>query len=151
MEIFFKKTKGRFNGFIGYTLSFTKRKFDDLNGGEPFYAKYDRRHDISINLNYEIIRNKLSVSAVWVFSTGNTMTIPVGYYFLAGSLITEYSKRNEYRIDPYHRLDLSVNWTIVKRKRFETGLNFSFFYIDTANTEIYTLSQPDTLPICEGI
>ena len=66
-EFFIKKAKGRFNGFIGYTLAFTKRQFDDLNNGKSFYAKYDRRHDISINLGYEIIRNKLSVSAVWVF------------------------------------------------------------------------------------
>lgn len=144
MEVFFKKAKGRFNGFIGYTLSYTKRKFDDLNGGEPFYAKYDRRHDVSINLNYEIIRNKLSVSAVWVFSTGNTMTIPVGYYFLAGSLITEYSKRNEYRIDPYHRLDLSVNWTIVKRKRFETGLNFSVYNVYNRKNPFFVFFETET-------
>src|SRR5574344_1846222 len=144
MEVFFKKAKGRFNGFSGYTLSYTKRKFDDLNGGEPFYAKYDRRHDVSINLNYEIIRNKLSVSAVWVFATGNTMTIPVGYYFLAGSLITEYSKRNEYRIDPYHRLDLSVNWTIVKRKRFETGLNFSVYNVYNRKNPFFVFFETET-------
>lgn len=144
MEVFFKKAKGRFSGFIGYTLSYTKRKFDDLNGGEPFYAKYDRRHDISINLNYEIIRNKLSVSAVWVFATGNTMTIPVGYYFLAGSLITEYSKRNEYRIDPYHRLDLSLNWTIVKRKRFETGLNLSVYNVYNRKNPFFIFFETET-------
>ena len=88
VEIFFKKALGRFTGFIGYTLSFTQRKFPDLNYGEVFYAKYDRRHDVSINLSYDIIPKKLTASAVWVFASGNTMNIPVGYYFLAGSLVT---------------------------------------------------------------
>lgn len=129
MELFARKTHGRFTGFVGYTLAFTKRKFPDLNGGEPFYAKYDRRHDITINVAYEILRNKLSVSAVWVFASGNTMTIPIGYYFLGGNLMTEYSARNGFRVPPYHRLDLSLNWQIKKTQKFETDLNFSIYNV----------------------
>ena len=147
-EFFIKKAKGRFNGFIGYTLALTKREFENLNDGKPFYAKYDRRHDVSISLGYEIIRNKLYVSAVWVYATGNTMTIPIGFYFFGGAFVTEYSERNEFRLPPYHRLDLSLQWTIVKRKKFETGLNFSvynvynrknaffIFYESTSNLDI---------------
>lgn len=128
-EFFVKKSKGKITGFIGYTLGFTRKQFDDLNNGEPFWAKYDRRHDVSISLTYEILRNKLSVSALWVYQTGNTMTIPIGYYFYMGSYITEYSERNGYRIPPYHRLDLAVNWTIKKTSKFETGLNFSIYNV----------------------
>ncbi|MBO7491687.1 MAG: TonB-dependent receptor [Bacteroidales bacterium] len=128
-EFFVRKTRGRFTGFIGYTLGFTRRQFDDLNNGEPFWAKYDRRHDVSISLCYEIIRNKLSVSALWVYQTGNTMTIPIGYYFYMGSYITEYSGRNEFRIKPYHRLDISLDWTIKKTRKWETGLNFSIYNV----------------------
>lgn len=129
MEIFVKKATGKFTGFVGYTLSYTKRKFAELNGGKPFYAKYDRRHDVSINLSYEILKNKLNVSAVWVFSSGNAMTIPVGYYFFNGHIMTEYSERNAYRVPSYHRLDLSVNWTIASRKHFESSLNFSIYNV----------------------
>jgi outer membrane receptor protein involved in Fe transport len=82
IEFFLQKNKGWFTGFIGYTLSFTKRNFPALNNQGWFWAKYDRRHDVSISLNFEVIRNKLSIAAVWVFASGNTMTIPVGYYFL---------------------------------------------------------------------
>ncbi len=128
-EFFVKKSKGRFTGFIGYTLAFTRRQFDDLNGGEPFWAKYDRRHDVSISLSYEILRNKLSVSALWVFQSGNTMTVPLGYYLYMGSVVTEYSERNAYRVNPYHRLDLAVDWTIKKTSKFETGLNFSVYNV----------------------
>lgn len=129
VEFYLKKNKGKFTGFIGYTLSFTTREFADLNEGKPFYARYDRRHDVSMSLTYEIIRNKLSVSAIWIFASGNTMTVPTGLYFYAGSIITEYSDRNAYRMPPYHRLDLSVDWTIAKRKRFETGLNLSVYNV----------------------
>ncbi|MEG1556567.1 MAG: TonB-dependent receptor, partial [Bacteroidales bacterium] len=144
LEVFVKKSKGRLSGFIGYTLSYTKRQFDELNNGKPFYAKYDRRHDISINLGYEIIRNKLSVSAVWVFASGNTMTIPLGFYFFNGGIITEYSERNAYRMPPYHRLDISINWTIVKRKKFETGLNFSVYNVYNRKNPFFIFYETTT-------
>ena len=129
VEFYLKKSKGRFTGFIGYTLGFTRRQFDDLNGGKPFWAKYDRRHDVSISLTYEILPNKLRASALWVFQSGNTMTVPLGYYLYNGSVVTEYSGRNEYRVRPYHRLDISVDWTIKKTAKFETGLNFSIYNV----------------------
>lgn len=128
-EFFVKKSRGRFTGFIGYTLSFTRRQFDDLNGGKPFWAKYDRRHDVTISLSYEILPNKLKASALWVYQSGNTMTVPLGYYLYMGSVVTEFSDRNEYRVNPYHRLDISVDWTIKKTAKFETGLNFSIYNV----------------------
>jgi len=57
------------------------------------------------------------------------MTIPVGFYFLGYNLITEYSEKNAYRIDPYHRLDISVNWTIKRTEKFEHSLNFSVYNV----------------------
>ena len=128
-EFFIKKSRGRFTGFIGYTLAFTRRQFDDLNGGKPFWAKYDRRHDVTISLSYEILPNKLRASALWVYQSGNTMTVPLGYYLYMGSVVTEFSDRNEYRVNPYHRLDISVDWTIKKTAKFETGLNFSIYNV----------------------
>lgn len=142
-EFFVKKTRGKFTGFIGYTLGFTRKQFDDLNNGNPFWAKYDRRHDVSISLTYEILRNKLSVSALWVYQTGNTMTIPIGYYFYMGSYITEYSERNGYRMPPYHRLDLAVNWTIKKTSKFETGLNFSVYNVYNRKNPFFIFMETD--------
>ena len=144
IEFYLNKTKGRFNGFASYTLSYTKRKFSELNCSEWFYAKYDRRHDVSINLNYEIIPQKLSVSVVWIFASGNTMTVPVGYYFFAGTLMTEYSDRNAYRLEPYHRLDFSVNWNIVKKKHFETGLNFSVYNVYNRKNPFFIFYETTT-------
>jgi len=144
VEWFVKKNSGKFTGFIGYTLSYTKRHFSDLNMGKWFWAKYDRRHDVSISLNYEIIHNKLSVAAVWIFASGNTMTIPISYYFFNGDIMTEYSDRNEYRMPPYHRLDLSVNWNILKRKRFETGINFSVYNVYNRKNPFFIFYETTT-------
>lgn len=144
IEFFFRKSKGRLTGFIGYTLSYTKRKFPELNGGEEFYAKYDRRHDVSINISYEIIKNKLTVSAVWVYATGNAMTVPVGFYIFNGGMVSEYSKRNDYRLAPYHRLDLSVDWQIAKRKHFETGLNFSIYNLYNRKNPFFIFYETET-------
>ncbi len=144
VEFYLAKTKGKFTGFVGYTLSFTQRKFPELNGGKPFYAKYDRRHDVSINLSYEIIRNKLTVSAVWVFSSGNTMTVPLGFYLFNGNMLAEYSERNGYRLAPYHRLDLSVDWQIAKRKHFETGLNFAIYNVYNRKNPFFIFYETNT-------
>lgn len=144
VEFFFRKSKGRFTGFVGYTLSYTKRDFKELNEGEPFYAKYDRRHDVSINLSYEILRNKLTVSVVWVYATGNAMTVPLGFYLFNGNMVQEYSKRNAYRMAPYHRLDISVDWFIAKRRHFETSLNFSIYNLYNRKNPFFVFYETNT-------
>lgn len=109
-EFFLKKRMGHFNGWIGYTLAWTYRQFDSLNLGEAFPAKYDRRHDVSVALTWDY-RSWLSFGGVFVFATGNTATLPVSWYFIEGQMVPEYGERNSYRMDPYHRLDLSITYT----------------------------------------
>ena len=127
-EFFVNKTYGKLTGWVGYTLSWTKRKFPEINSGKEFSAKQDRRHDVSIMLSYDILP-QLSTSIVWVYATGNTMTIPVGFYFVGWNMVTQYSDKNAFRVSPYHRMDLSVNWTIKKTERFEHSLNFSVYNV----------------------
>ncbi|MCW3084198.1 MAG: TonB-dependent receptor [Bacteroidetes bacterium] len=109
-EFFLKKRVGKFNGWIGYTLSYTTRVFPDLNRGKQFYAKYDRRHDASVVLSYDL-NKKLTFSTIWVYGTGNAITIPTSYYVIDGHVTYEYSDRNAYRMPAYHRLDISINYT----------------------------------------
>lgn len=125
-ELFIKKSRGKLTGWIGYTLSWTKRQFPDINQGKEFFAKYDRRNDVSITASYKL-NKRFEFSAVWVYATGNTMTIPVGRYFISGNFVTEYSDKNAYRLPPYHRLDLSVTYTIKKTNKVESSLNLSVY------------------------
>lgn len=111
-EILVNKLKGRFTGWIGYTLSWTWRKFPLLNEGDRYPVKYDRRHDLSVVSNYELNR-KWKFGAVFVYGTGNAITLPERFYVINGVLTQEYSRLNQYRMKAYHRLDLSATYTPV--------------------------------------
>lgn len=126
LELFIKKRSGRFTGWIGYTWSKTERFFDDIDNGAPFPAKYDRRHDLSLTATYQL-SDKWTASAVFVYATGNTTTLPLGLFMIDGELVSEYATRNSYRMDPYHRLDLSVTYEHKKTDKWESSWNFSVF------------------------
>ncbi|MGQ0827434.1 MAG: TonB-dependent receptor [Bacteroidota bacterium] len=117
-ELFVKKRLGKFNGWVGYTLSYTKRTFPELNRGQTFYAKYDRRHDASLVLSYDLSK-KWTFSAIWVYGTGNAITVPVAYYFIDGNFVTEYGDRNAFRMPAYHRLDISATLTVDRQKKID--------------------------------
>ena len=108
-EFFLKKRMGNFNGWIGYTYSKTMRKFDEIDNGDWFPAKYDRRNDLSVVAQYQI-NDRVNIGAVFVYATGNSLSLPERRWFSLeeNRIITVWSKRNQYRLDPYHRLDISV-------------------------------------------
>lgn len=128
-EFFVHKKTGRFTGFVSYTLSWNKRQFDNINDGEWYYFRFDRRHDFKITGNYTLNNPKFDLSATWIFGTGNSITAPVGQ-FATGSitdyavyqgrmypryyLFREYQARGNYRMQPYHRLDVNLNYSFKK-------------------------------------
>ena len=135
-ELFIQKQVGKLSGWIGYTLSWTTLQFDDLNGGNPFYAKYDRRHDASIVAIYKIDK-EFSFAATWVYGTGNAITMPQGtinssshqlqrFPYLwdpnAGGINNniDYGSRNGFRMEAYHRLDLSFKFSREKTRGTQT-------------------------------
>lgn len=128
-EFFLKKRTGDFTGWIGYTLSRTDRTFPDINNGRTFPARFDRRHDLSIVLNYQVNR-KLNVSAVFVYGTGQALTLPNSFFVYEGWLYTEFDMpRNSYRLQPYHRLDLSATLNLNKKEdaKMKNDLVFSIY------------------------
>jgi hypothetical protein len=117
-EFYVNKAKGKFNGWIGYTLSWTWRQFDALNNGKKYPGRFDRRHDLSIVMNYQK-SSKWKFSAVWVYGTGNAFTLPERFFLVEGVLTQQFSGINQYRMPSYHRLDLSATLTpksSIKRK-----------------------------------
>jgi len=109
MEVFVKKKRGKFTGWIGYTWSKTERLFTELNQGMKFPAKYDRRHDLSVVGNYAIGK-RLLIGATFIYATGNTLTLPNSWYVHQNNLLFHYGDRNSSRIAPYHRVDVSITW-----------------------------------------
>jgi hypothetical protein len=127
-EFFVNKVKGNFTGWVGYTLSWTKRRFPNLNQGLTFPAKYDRRHDLSVVASY-LINKKWRVGANFVYGTGSALTLPERFYLIGGVLTQEYSRINQYRLPSYHRLDLSATLTPKKnaKRKLKTEWVFSIY------------------------
>ena len=115
IEFFFKKAIGKFTGWVGYTWAKTERKFPDLNNGNVYPAKYDRRHDLSVVAMYTL-NKKWKFSASFVYGSGNAATLPERFYLVGNVLSQEYSRINQYRLPSYHRLDLSAVLTAKKNE-----------------------------------
>ena len=127
-EILVNKVRGRLTGWVGYTLSWTWRKFPDLNFGDKYPAKYDRRHDLSVVAIYEL-NKKWKLSATFVYGSGNAATLPQRFYIVNGVLSQEYSRINQYRLPAYHRLDVSAVLTPKKNegRKYKTEWVFSIY------------------------
>lgn len=125
-EYYLKKTTGRLTGWISYSLSKTRRKFDAINQGRAYPSKYDRTHDISLVGVWKHSK-KWTFSATWVFHTGNAVTFPSGKYTIDGMKVNYYTERNGYRMPDYHRLDLGATWIHKKTEKFESSVNFSLY------------------------
>lgn len=126
IEFLIKKKVGDFTGWIGYTLSRSERKIDQISNNNWYPTRQDRTHDVSVVLMYQI-SPKWEVSAAWCYNTGNAITMPSGKYVVDGNLVFQYQERNGYRMPDYHRLDIGATYTPVKRKRFESSLTFSLY------------------------
>ena len=129
-EFFINKTKGRLTGWIGYTLSYTWRKFPKLNFGEKYPAKYDRRNDLSVVALYELTK-RWKLSATFVYGSGNATTLPQRFYLVNGVLTQEYSRINEYRLPAYHRLDFAAIYSPKKNdtRKWKSEWVFSIYNV----------------------
>jgi hypothetical protein len=115
-ELFAQKKQGKTTGWIGYTLSWTWREFDALNGGQRFPYRYDRRHDLSVAVVHRF-NERIEISGAWVYGTGNAISLPVASYAgLYGFPVYAYEGRNGYRMAPYHRLDFGARFSKKKRR-----------------------------------
>ncbi len=136
-EVLLEKRQGKLTGWIGYTLSWTERQFDNINFGERFPYRYDRRNDISVVLTYKA--NKTwDFGMVFVYGTGNAVTLATQTYQLAPNPITSgyfnnstinyFSSINNYRMPAYHRMDIGANRT--RQKTWgETVLSLSIYNV----------------------
>jgi hypothetical protein len=146
-ELFIQKKTGKVTGWVGYTLSWTNRQFPEINFGEIFPYKYDRRHDISVVWNY-LINDRIDISGTWVYGTGNAITMgletyaglpmpPYGYV----NELTNYGSRNSFRMRSYHRMDLGINFK-KKLKWGERIWNISVYNVyNRYNPFFYTIER----------
>ena len=112
------------------------KEFEKINEGKIYPAKYDRRHDLSLAGIFRI--NELwNVSAVFIFVSGNALTLPVGRYIIQNSLVNEYGNVNSFRMPPYHRLDLAATRTRITPKGNTFSWVFSIYNVYSRANPFY--------------
>lgn len=131
-EFMVRKETGRTTGWIGYGLSWADRKFDELNLGERYPARFDNRHKLNIVVMHKI-SPKVEISAAWSYTSGNHVTLSLENYeeqetggrfdYTGGygndplyNSIDYYEGRNNYQLPAYHRLDLGLKIYRPKKK-----------------------------------
>jgi hypothetical protein len=137
LELFLKKKYGRFNGWIGYTLSRTERLFSAINNDTWFPARYDRTHDLSIVGIYKFSK-RWSFSSTFIYGTGNAVTYPAGKYNVGGLTTYYYSARNGYREPSTNRLDLGATLEGKPHKKYHSSWTFGIY-------NVYSHKNPYTI------
>jgi hypothetical protein len=135
LEVLLQKKVGKTTGWISYTWSKTERQFSNLNQGRYFPYRYDRTHDVSVVFQHTF-SPKTTLSATWVYGTGNAITLATAGYnlqvydyrtrfdgtefspegYIQNEKVHLYGERNGYRMEAYHRLDINASFTKQKDK-----------------------------------
>lgn len=146
LELYLKKRVGRLNGWISYTLSRSKRRFDEINNGQWFAARQDRIHDVAIVGMYQLSK-RWSISGTFIYNTGNAVTFPSGKYSIGGKSTWYYTERNGYRMPDYHRLDLGATLESKPGKRFNSSWTFGIYNAyNRKNAYIIDFRENETNP-----
>lgn len=138
LEFMLKKNSGKFKGWLSYTLSWSDRNFEKLNNGNAYFAKYDRRHNLSLVGTYDL-NSKWNFGVTQIFSSGNRFTMPTSWYFINNNPVKEYSEYNNAQMPNYIRTDLSANYFFIKNAKKESALNFSIYNTLNIENPIYVV------------
>lgn len=143
IEVLIRKSEASLTGWISYTYSKSVREIKEINNGEEYVSPYDRPHNVSIVLNYDF-KGRLIFGLNWVYLTGSPVTFPTGGAWYQGVRVPIYSDRNTYRLQDYHRMDLSVTYRGKKKpeKRWQGELNLSIYNLyNRKNTWVINFEQ----------
>lgn len=143
-EFFIQKKKGKTTGMLGYTLSWTNRRFDNLNNGKTFPYKYDRRHDLKAAIVHKV-SDRFEISADWVYGTGQAITLPTEVYLNNDNQEVEvYDSRNGFRMGSYHRFDVSMKFS-KKKKKWERAWIIAAYNVYNRKNPFYIYRNYDYL------
>ncbi|MDA3822837.1 MAG: TonB-dependent receptor [Bacteroidales bacterium] len=126
LEFYLKKKYGKFSGWVSYTLSNTENIIEGINYGKWYPSSYDKTHDLALVANLEFTE-RLSLSASWIYYTGNAVTFPSGKYVYDGKPVSYYTERNGYRMPDYHRLDLNLHLDGKNKRKVKSSWDLSVY------------------------
>ncbi len=144
-EFFAKKGCSKINLNLNYTLSWSDRKFEELNNGNWFPFIFDRRHDFSFVTIYNI-NNKYSIGTNFIYTTGAAVSLPLGFskdddlvyrYYVYGSI-------NNRKLPPYHRLDLSLSRKTISKRGNTSKWSINIFNAYARINPVYVCYDSNT-------
>lgn len=155
MELGIEKQEGNLRGWIGYTLALVKRgKFEPIDdtkvfaGGENyFFPRYDRRHDLSLVLMYDLGK-RWNISGTVIYGSGDRTWLPVGRFAFQDvyganfqPITPVYGERNDFRLPYFFRTDLGITYKFFP-KWGESDLNLSFFNLTNRRNAFFLYIEP---------
>ncbi|NBC83970.1 MAG: TonB-dependent receptor plug domain-containing protein [Bacteroidetes bacterium] len=144
-EMFTEWTNPKHNFSSSITLSRTLRQFEEFKQGRIYPAKYDRLLDMKLSYAYTL-SEKLQLNSVFVFASGEALTLPNGWALLHENLIINSGEKNAFRLPPYHRLDLSLVWNLKAKQQRDSELIFSVFNVYNRPNPFYIYFVIDYMP-----
>lgn len=141
IEFLLRKRRGKFSGWLAYTLSKSEKKVPGINDGQWYNARQDRTHDIAIVMAYKLPKN-WTLSVNWVYSTGDAVSFPEGKYILNNQVYYYYSRRNAYRMPDYHRLDFGITKKFKSKGDFQSELSIGLYNV-YGRENAYTITFRD--------
>jgi hypothetical protein len=155
MELGIEKQEGKLKGWIGYTLALIRRgKFDLVDptrrfsdADQYFYPRYDRRHDFSLVLMYDLSR-RITLSATTVYGSGDRTWMPVGRFTFQDvfgadyqEFVPVYGERNAFRLPYFFRADAGIVYRFFP-KWGESDLTFSIFNLTNRRNAFFLYIEP---------
>ena len=180
-ELLLQKKRGRTTGWVGYTLAWNWRQFDNINDGERFPFRYDRRHDFTLVVIHKL-SERVSLSGNWIYGTGNAISLPTGAFastdllsnlgtglgsflpYLPDAGLLYENGINGFRMQHYHRLDLGVSlhkekkwgertWTFSLYNAYSRLNPYAYYFEEefTGNSSQRSLKKLSLFPIIPSV
>ena len=132
LNLLVEKRKGHITGWLGYSLGRAKRRFGD----KWYAANHERIHELNAVATYKLDK-RWSFGATAVLASGTPYTAPRQFYLIDNNILSEFSEHNAYRLRPYFRLDVSVNYDFKSVGTRRSGLNLSLYNVTMHNNDLF--------------
>jgi hypothetical protein len=141
---------GRLTGWVSYTLGQVTDSFPGVDGGRPFPANQDQRHQLKTAAI--LVLGGWTMSATWIYGSGTPYTAPLSEYqipLLDGTLqqYIHVSDKNALRLPAYHRLDMGAFHRFETDGPWDVELGLSLFNVYNRQNVWYRQFNLTTNPI----
>ncbi len=131
-----EKRRGRLTGWLSYSYGRARRRYAGSQYAGWFPANHERLHELNA-VGTCRLGKRWSIGATFVVASGTPYTHVDYAYLVSGNLVTEYGEHNAERMNPYMRLDMSLNYDWTTRGSRRSGINFSVYNLTMHKNDLF--------------